>query len=186
MAMPSVFVLGYSEAAMLLAGQTDVRIRALIAICGQREFAVEHPRITNRLILHFDDIDAMDDADPIQASAWRMRQRERADLGLIQTPPTLDDARQIIAFAETIRGMEGALLCHCLGGISRSAAAALLVMARWTGPGLEAECMRQLRLIRPCASPHRDLVRFGDSLLNRSGRLVSAAIEQLQLPEDSI
>ena len=174
MAMPPIFVLGYSEAAMLLAKQTDVHISALIAICGQREFAVDGGGIIHTLVLHFDDIDAIDDADPFQASIARTRHRERAALGLRGTAPTMEDARRIIEFAQTIRDMDGALLCHCLGGVSRSAAAALLVMAAWTGPGCEDECVRQLRLIRPCASPHRDLIGFGDSILNRAGQLVGA------------
>ena len=174
MPYPQIFVLGYSEAAMLLTQQPSVHIAALLAICGLGEFPVQAPQIPHQLILRFDDIDVMDETDPIKASAWRTRRRELADLGLVQTPPTIDDARKIIAFADTIRQIDGPLLCHCLGGISRSAAAALLIMATWTGPGFETHCVQQLRLIRPCASPHRDLIKFGDSVLNRSGQLITA------------
>jgi predicted protein tyrosine phosphatase len=168
-----MFILGYSEAAMLLT-QPKIHIAALLAICGQVEFPVQAPHIPHQLILRFDDIDVMDESDPIKASAWRTRRNELAALGRHQNPPTIDDARRIIAFAQTTRQIDGALLCHCLGGVSRSAAAALLIMAAWTGPGSEAQCVRQLCLIRPCASPHRDLVAFGDALLNRSGQLLAA------------
>jgi predicted protein tyrosine phosphatase len=44
-------------------------------------------------------------------------------------PPTLEHARLIIDFAKSISEIEGGLLCHCLGDVSRSPAAALICLA---------------------------------------------------------
>ncbi|MCK6486633.1 MAG: hypothetical protein L6R00_21190 [Phycisphaerae bacterium] len=129
------------------------------------------------LELHFDDTDSPECTDAIEAARIRLRQREAAAMGLRLTPPAPQDARRIIEFAESIRGMDGDLLCTCLGGVSRSTAAALICLATWSGPGREDECMKQLLAIRPCAAAHRDLIRFADELLNRGGRL-SSAIER--------
>ena len=59
-------------------------------------------------------------------------------------------------------------------GISRSTAASILCLAAWTQPGQERECVQYIRQRRPSANPHRDLIRFGDILLNRGGRLEQA------------
>ncbi len=102
------------------------------------------------------------------------RQRQAAELGLSLSPPTMEHARLIIEFAHSIRAVEGLLLCHCLGGVSRSPAAALLCFAAWTGRGNERACVERLLEIRACALPHRDLVGYGDTLLRRNGELISA------------
>lgn len=131
MTHPQILVLSYSEAAMLFRNPGHPRIDALIAIKGQREYAVDVPDIPHSLILDFDDCEAPSTTDPMHASQIRLRQREAAEIGLRLCPPTMDHARQIIEFAQSIRDVEGTLLCHCLGGVSRSPAAALLCLACW-------------------------------------------------------
>jgi predicted protein tyrosine phosphatase len=168
---PPIIALGYSEAAMMLRNPGHPRIDALIAIKGQREFAVDTPPGARSLILDFDDCEAPSATDPIHASQIRLRQREAAEIGLRLCPPTIEHARQIIEFAQSIRDIDGALLCHCLGGVSRSPAAAILCLATWTGPGHESYCVDYVRSIRKCAQPHEDLVAFGDSQLRRKGEL---------------
>jgi predicted protein tyrosine phosphatase len=168
---PSILALSYSEAAMMLRNPGHPRIDALLAIKGQREYAIEAPEIQRRLILEFDDCEAPSPTDPIHASQIRLRQKEAAEIGLRICPPTIEHARQIIEFAESIRQIDGTLLCHCLGGVSRSPAAALLCLAAWTGSGHEQYCVNYVRAIRKCAQPHEGLVSFGDDLLHRNGQL---------------
>lgn len=95
-------------------------------------------------------------------------------VGLNFSPPTEAHARAIIEFARKIQPVDGILLRQCLAGISRSSAAALLCLTEWTGPGHECDCVEHVLAIRPAAQPHRDLVRFGDRILNRNGRLLAA------------
>ncbi len=174
MSHPRVVALGYSEAGMLLRKPGTLDIQAIIAIHGQREYPVETDCVAHRLVLRFDDVEAPDPKDPLHAARIRLRQREAAEVGLAPTPPTADHARSIIEFARSIRDLDGVLLCQCLGGVSRSPAAALLCLATWTGPGHEQVCVEHLLTVRPCAVPHRDLVAFGDEMLGRGGRLVEA------------
>ncbi|MCB9855032.1 MAG: hypothetical protein H6818_05035 [Phycisphaerales bacterium] len=154
--------------------QEAADIDALISIRGQRELSVEAPHIFHQLALEFDDVEAPSQTDPLQASRIRLRQREAQSIGLRQRPPTSDDAHAIIDFADSIRHIDGALLCQCFAGISRSSAAALLCLSVWRGPGSERECIEYVRSVRPAAVPHLDLVAFGDDLLGRNGRLVEA------------
>jgi predicted protein tyrosine phosphatase len=174
MTHPSILVLGYSEAAMMLRNPGHPRIEALIAIKGQREFAVDAPEIGCSLILDFDDCEAPSPTDPIHASQIRLRQREAAEIGLQLCPPTIDHARQIIEFARSIRDLDGTVLCHCLGGVSRSTAAAILCLVTWTGMDNEAYCVDYLFSIRHFAQPHEDLISFGDHELDRNGALIEA------------
>lgn len=171
---PVIHILGYSEAAMLLKQPEGANITKLITIRGQREFAVDARHIIHRLSLEFDDTEAPRPGDMLHASRLRLRQREAESFGLRLTPPTKEHAEAIIDFAESIRDANGAMLCQCFAGISRSSAAALLCLAAWTEPGRERECVELVRAVRQAATPHPDLVRFGDELLNREGRLVDA------------
>lgn len=174
MSHPLVLILGYSEAAMLLRKPGTVDVRAIIAIHGQREYPVETEGVAHSLVLRFDDSEAPRQTDPIHAARIRVRKREAADYGLDLSPPTMEHARKIIDFAGSISDLDGVLLCQCLGGVSRSSAAALLCLAAWTGAGCEQSCIAKVLAVRSCAFPHRDLVAFGDEILARNGKLVAA------------
>lgn len=171
---PRIIILGRSEAAMLLGKSIAADVRAVITIHGQREYPLEAPGIGHRLVLRFDDTQAPNEMDPIRAARIRLRQQEAKKNGLELCPPTVDDARSIIEFAESIRALGGVLLCQCQAGISRSPAAALLCLATWAGPGHERNCVAYLLQVRPSAVPHLDLVRFGDDVLGLNGALVEA------------
>lgn len=67
----------------------------------------------------------------------------------------------------------GAVLVHCHAGISRSTAAAAILMAQYN-PGREAEVCERLLAIRPQAWPNSRMIRFADELLERDGALVGA------------
>lgn len=171
---PAVVVLGYSQAAMYVKQEGAGTVKGLIAIKGFGEHALE-AAVPHRLVLEFDDVKSVDEFDPVSVWRGRMMQEEAKKSGMKVTPPTVEHARAVLEFAGQMEGKEGVLLCHCRAGVSRSAAAALLCMARWMGPGEEERAAAELMRVRECAFPHEGLVGFGDALLKREGRLVEAA-----------
>lgn len=66
-----------------------------------------------------------------------------------------------------------AVLIHCLAGISRSTAGALIALAL-DAEGREAVAARHLRAFAPHAAPNRRLIAVADRLLGRQGRLIEA------------
>jgi predicted protein tyrosine phosphatase len=92
------------------------------------------------------------------------------------TLPDEDHVRLLIGFLrewhDTCR-RTGPILIHCLAGISRSTAAALVALAL-DAHGREEIAARQLRQAAPHASPNRRIVALADRLLGRGGRLIAA------------
>ena len=69
---------------------------------------------------------------------------------------------------------ETPLVVHCYAGVSRSTAAALIVLCA-LNPGLEErEAAQALRDASPTATPNRLLIRHADAILSRQGRLIAA------------
>jgi predicted protein tyrosine phosphatase len=174
---PPILILGYSQAAMLMRQPLGAQVKAIIAIHGRHEYAVEAPGISRLLELRFDDIDVPDPNDAMGRYRSWVQQKWAAEIGRPVTAPTREDAAAIVEFARSIRDLEGTLLCHCSAGISRSPAAALICLAAWTGSGHETECVEQLMRIRPAAVPHVGLIAFGDESLARQGELVKAVLD---------
>jgi predicted protein tyrosine phosphatase len=170
---PTILALGYSEAAMLLRDPAGSHVEAIIAIRGSHEHAIE-AAVAHRLELEFDDVDEPNQDDPVARLRAHAREKWAREIGRPQTPPTREHAAAIIEFARQTKDLRGTVLCHCSAGVSRSTAAALLCLAVWKGEGRERECVGELLRAMPCAAPHRDLVRWGDELLGRRGRLVEA------------
>ena len=86
--------------------------------------------------------------------------------------PAEDDMRRILEFGERLAQTADAahLLVHCVAGVSRSTAAAAILMAQ-RRPGRETEAFLALLDIRPRAWPNSRMVELADALLGRSGRL---------------
>jgi len=113
------------------------------------------------------------------------------------TPPGLDPARHLrIACHDIVEPLPGhvlpearhveslvafarewapasPMLVHCLAGVSRSTAAALIA-AVVHAPGQEALLARRLRAAAPHANPNRRLIALADEILGCNGRLVEA------------
>jgi len=92
------------------------------------------------------------------------------------TLPDEDHVRLLIGFLHDWRDdcqRTGPILIHCLAGISRSTAAALVALAL-SAHGREDIVARQLRQAAPHASPNRRIVALADRLLGRGGRLIEA------------
>ena len=89
------------------------------------------------------------------------------------TPPDLEDAKKIVAFA---RAAKERILIHCAAGVSRSTASAIAIPAvRMAARSVNADSiMRWLREVRPVARPNPLLVQMIDSLTGWNGRLSKA------------
>ncbi len=86
--------------------------------------------------------------------------------------PRDEDIERLIAFGEAWGGTSPTLI-HCHAGISRSPAAAFILMCQ-ANAGREDEAALALRRHGPHALPNRRMVELGDILLGRGGRLVAA------------
>jgi len=86
--------------------------------------------------------------------------------------PTPDHAESILEFGRDIPG-SAKLLIHCTAGISRSTAAAMLVICQMH-PGHEQSAFQLVKSLRPQADPNRLLIKFGDRLLKAKGRMLAA------------
>jgi predicted protein tyrosine phosphatase len=91
--------------------------------------------------------------------------------------PCADHIGELLAFS---RGWDRSapFLVHCWAGISRSTAAAYLVMCDIHGPGHEHVIAQGLRFHAPHAQPNRLMIRLADQALQRKGRMI-AAVEDM-------
>lgn len=92
--------------------------------------------------------------------------------------PARDAIAGLLELGEALRDAPPAgVLVHCHAGVSRSAAAAVILLAQFDA-GHEAAAAERLIAIRPQSWPNSRMVRFADELLDRDGALV-AAVETL-------
>lgn len=93
-------------------------------------------------------------------------------------------AEAIVAFAKDWDG-EGGVLIHCHRGISRSTAAAFIIMCVRSPHASERELAARMRKDAPHADPCPLLVSYADDLLGRGGRMIDA-IEELPASRTAI
>lgn len=102
--------------------------------------------------------------------------------------PQEDDIRRLVAFGE--RAKDGRVLVHCAAGVSRSSAAALILLAMRHGMGNEMAAMEQLLADTKTATglklrnhemitPNRRMVWLADQVLERGGALYEALLLNL-------
>lgn len=106
-------------------------------------------------------------------------------LGLHDVTETMESehppgAHHIGSLLEFGRGWsaDAPMLVHCWAGVSRSTAAAYILLCDRLGAGCETEVARLLRARAPHASPNSLMVRIADEALARRGRMI-AAIESI-------
>lgn len=87
--------------------------------------------------------------------------------------PDLEHVAQLIEFLREWRHEEAPLLIHCLAGISRSMAAAMIALVVKAG-GHETEAARRIREAAPHAHPNRRMIALADRILGCEGRLIAA------------
>ena len=92
-------------------------------------------------------------------------------------PPGVEHVASLIDFVQEW-DQESPLLVHCWAGISRSTAAAFIVLCALNEGRPEDELAQLVRSRGSHAHPNRLMVRHADSLLKRGGRMI-AAVEAL-------
>ncbi|MEM1184382.1 MAG: hypothetical protein AAGI53_05190 [Planctomycetota bacterium] len=152
----------------------DIAISAAISFRGAHDEPCPGlDRVPGVLELRMDDVPSVP-TDPVELAQYRLRQRAIDRQGRRVIPPSEAIANELIVFIRSLDPAEGTVLCQCFAGVSRSPAAALVLLAHWAGPGRESEAPEVVRAVRPAAQPHRDLVRFADKAMGRDGPLIRA------------
>jgi predicted protein tyrosine phosphatase len=86
------------------------------------------------------------------------------------------DVELLLAFGrELAAAPDRHLLIHCHAGISRSTAAATLILAQARPDRPADEALRAVVRMRPRAWPNLRMIELGDALLGRGGEIVAAA-----------
>lgn len=89
--------------------------------------------------------------------------------------PELSDVRRAIEFGRQHRHLS--LMVHCKQGVSRSTAIATAILADRLGLGLELDAVRRIAASVSCYDPNRAVLSLADLILDRSGALVAAVLE---------
>jgi predicted protein tyrosine phosphatase len=87
--------------------------------------------------------------------------------------PDAEHVVQLLAFAAAW-DRAGPMVIHCWAGISRSTAAAFIMLCALNPEVPEALVAQLLREASSTAFPNRLMIRLGDSALGRSGRMLAA------------
>ncbi len=86
------------------------------------------------------------------------------------------DIELLLAFGRDLAESPDAhLLVHCHAGLSRSTAAAALILAQAQPGRPAAEALLAIARLRPRAWPNLRMIELGDALLARDGEIVAAA-----------
>jgi predicted protein tyrosine phosphatase len=102
-------------------------------------------------------------------------------------PPSLRDVERLLALGrELIDAPQGHLLIHCHAGVSRSTAAAALILAQAWPDRPARVAFDAVTNIRPRAWPNMRILELGDGLLGRNGEIVAtvAAVYRRVLERD--
>ena len=87
--------------------------------------------------------------------------------------PSSEHVDSLISFAQDWQ-QDAPMVVHCWAGISRSSAAAFIMLCALNSTVDEAVIARAIRAASPTAYPNRLMVQIGDQLLQRAGRMVDA------------
>ncbi len=87
--------------------------------------------------------------------------------------PTSDHIARILNFAQSW-DRSAPMLVHCWAGISRSTAAAFILLCDIHGQGREHDIAHGLRARAAHAQPNRLMIQHADALMGRKGRMVEA------------
>jgi len=93
-----------------------------------------------------------------------------------QIAPTREDVERLLIFGrEVSKTPEAHLLVHCRAGVSRSTAAAALILIQAHPEWPASAALDAVAAIRPRAWPNLLILEFGDAVLGRNGEIVAAA-----------
>jgi predicted protein tyrosine phosphatase len=102
-------------------------------------------------------------------------------------PPSPDHVEQLLAFGREANaaGSDTHILIHCHAGISRSTAAAALLLAQADPARQPADIFAEIARLRPRAWPNLLLLELGEAALGRQGEIVPAAAAQYRRVADA-
>jgi predicted protein tyrosine phosphatase len=103
----------------------------------------------------------------------RLSVNDVAEAWAAEMPPSPDHVEDLLAFGRGWRA-DAPMLVHCWAGISRSTAAAYILLCDRLGPGTEEKIAGRLRAAAPHAFPNPLLVAHADKILARDGRMIEA------------
>jgi predicted protein tyrosine phosphatase len=93
-----------------------------------------------------------------------------------QNAPTREDVERLLVFGrEASETPEAHLLVHCRAGVSRSTAAAALILMQAHPEWPASAALDAVAAIRPRAWPNLLILEIGDALLGRHGEIAAAA-----------
>jgi predicted protein tyrosine phosphatase len=119
------------------------------------------------------------DEQPATPQCIRFDRHHRVGVHDISEPldghilPAEEHLEGLIGFVRAWEPEQAPLLIHCVAGISRSMAAALIALVV-KAPRRELEAARHVRVAAPHAYPNRRMIAIADQLLGCEGRLVHA------------
>lgn len=151
----------------------DVTICGLAELCRHGAAGVTH-------VLTILDPGWPDPADfqaygPHQRTVWRFHDVIGEQDGMV--PPQPSDVDAILNFGSMVHDHPiEHLLVHCHMGISRSTAAATILLAQHNA-GRERDAFDHLWRIRPRSWPNSRMIGYADAMLDRRGRLMAAMHE---------
>ena len=112
--------------------------------------------------------------DPHRRLELRFHDVIDADPGCV--PPERPDVEQLLSFGRDLANAKGAhLLVHCHAGVSRSTAAATLILVQARPDRPAEEALQTVVRRRPRAWPNLRILELGDDILGRGGEIVEAA-----------
>jgi predicted protein tyrosine phosphatase len=85
------------------------------------------------------------------------------------------DVEILLAFGRDLAPRDTHLLVHCHAGVSRSTAAATLVLAQMSPDRPADEALEEVVRLRPRAWPNLRMLELGDEILGRGGEIINAA-----------
>jgi predicted protein tyrosine phosphatase len=101
-----------------------------------------------------------------------------------QIAPTREDVERLLVFGREVSEIpEAHLLVHCHAGVSRSTAAAALILMQANPEWSASAALDAVAAIRPLAWPNLLILEIGDALLGRNGE-IAAAIYRRVLARD--
>ncbi|MGD0190759.1 MAG: hypothetical protein ABSD74_08455 [Rhizomicrobium sp.] len=103
----------------------------------------------------------------------RIAMNDVAEMHLADMPPSGEHIARLLTFGRSWTA-EAPILVHCWAGISRSTAAAYILLSDRLGSGTENEIAKALRYRAPHAYPNPLMISHADALLQRDGRMIAA------------
>jgi predicted protein tyrosine phosphatase len=152
----SLAICGMSELPKVMAQFAPTHI---VSVTDPNDGSLDFPEAVTVLRLAFWDIHVI---DGMVAKVLSARDRDGY--------PNEDHAQAILHFGRQLPA--GArVLIHCFAGVSRSTAAAYLLLCQHMR-GEEHAAFELIKTIRPTAQPNRLIVKFGDRLLGAEKRML--------------